>query len=184
MRSPDAGPMNSADVACTSLVLFLALVVQHTLLDSVRVDGAHPEIMLLFAAAAGYVGGAERGAIVGFVIGLVADLLLPTTFGLTALVGCLLGYVTGRSTTGLVRSSRGIAVLVLTTAEVVGLVGFAVLAAVLGLPGAIKDSLAPALVVTTPAAVVLALPILALVRWAVPPALPSAATPPPAGLGR
>jgi rod shape-determining protein MreD len=176
--------MASADVARTSLVFALALVVQHTLLDGVRVDGAHPEIMLMVAAAAGYVGGPERGAFVGFFAGLAADLLLPTTFGLSALVGCLLGFATGSSTSGLVRGSRPLAIFVLTTAEVTGLVGFAVLGAVLGLQGAVTSALAPALVVATPAAAVLALPVLALVRWAVPPALPSAATPPPAGLGR
>jgi rod shape-determining protein MreD len=176
--------MASADVARTSIVLFLALVVQHTLLDNVRVDGAHPEIMLMVAAAAGYVGGPERGAFVGFFTGLVADLLLPTTFGLSALVGCLLGFVTGAATSGLVRSSRALVVVVLTAAEVAGLVGFAVLGAVLGLQGAVTTALAPALVVATPAAAVLAVPVLAFVRWAVPPPLPAAATPPPAGLGR
>jgi rod shape-determining protein MreD len=176
--------MTSADVARTSLVLFLALAVQHTLLDNVRADGAHPEIMLMVAAAAGYVGGPERGAFVGFFTGLVADLLLPTTFGLSALVGCLVGFATGASTSGLVRSSRALVVVALTAAEVTGLVGFAVLGAVLGLQGAVTDALAPALVVATPAAAVLAVPVLALVRWAVPPPLPAAAAPPPAGLGR
>lgn len=176
--------MTSADVARTSLVLFLALVVQHTLLDNVRVDGAHPEFMLMVAAAAGYVGGPERGAYVGFFAGLVADLLLPTTFGLSALVGCLLGFVTGVSTSGLVRSSRALVVVVLTAAEVTGLVGFAVLGAVLGLQGAVATALPPALVVGAPAAAVLAVPTLVLVRWAVPPPLPAAAAPPPAGLGR
>lgn len=176
--------MTSADVARTSLVLFFALVVQHTLLDNVRVDGAHPEVMLMVAAAAGYVGGPERGAFVGFFTGLVADLLLPTTFGLSALVGCLVGFVTGASTSGLVRGSRSLAIVALTTAEVTGLVGFAVLGGVLGLQGAVTGALAPALVVATPGAAVLAVPVLALVRWAVPPPLPAAAAPPPAGLGR
>ncbi len=184
MRTPEPGPMTSPDIAKTSLVVFLALVVQYALLDNVRVDGAHPEIMFLLAAAAGYVGGSERGASVGFVIGLVSDLFLPTTFGLSALVCCVLAYTTGAATAGLVRSSRGIAVVVLTLAEATGLALFAVLAAVLGLTGALRDSLVPALVVTVPASVVLSLPILVLVRWAVPPALPPAATPPPAGLGR
>ena len=97
--------MNSADVTRTTVVILLVLAVQHTLLDSVQIAGAHSEIMLLVPIMAGYVAGPERGASVGFAAGLVADLFVPTTFGLSALVGCLLGYGTGRATAGLVRSS-------------------------------------------------------------------------------
>ncbi|HAM01369.1 MAG TPA: rod shape-determining protein MreD [Acidimicrobiaceae bacterium] len=176
--------MSTADVARASLVVFVVLVVQHGLLDSVRLSGAHPDAVLLAAAAAGYVGGPERGATVGFFTGLAADLLLPTTFGLTALVGCLVAYAVGLATSGLVRNSRSLAVVALTAGTVAGLVGYAVLEAVLGLAGAISLDLAPALVVATPAAAVLALPVLWLVRWAVPPAAPPAATAHPGGLGR
>lgn len=176
--------MTTADVARASLVVFVVLVVQHALLDSVRIDGAHPEVMLLLAAAAGYVGGAERGAMVGFFVGLVSDLFLSTPFGLSALVGCLIGFGTGSATSGLVRSSRGLAVLSLTAGTVAGLVGYAVLAAVLGQSGAISVDLPQALVVATPAAAVLAVPVHALVRWAVPPPAPSASAAAPGGLGR
>jgi len=176
--------MSTVDVARTSLVIFFVLVVQHSLLDAVRLSGAHPDAVLLMAAAAGYVGGPERGATVGFFTGLAADLLLPTTFGLTALVGCLVAYAVGTATSGLVRDSRPLAVLALTAGTVAGLVGYAVLEAVLGLAGAISVDLAPALVVATPAAAILALPVLWLVRWSVPPMVPPAAAAHPGGLGR
>ena len=176
--------MTTADVARTSLAVFVVLVVQHTLLDSVRIDGAHPEAMLLLAAAAGYVGGAERGAMVGFFVGLVSDLFLATPFGLSALVGCLIGFATGTATSGLVRGSRSLAVVSLTAGTVAGLVGYAVLAAVLGQSGAISVDLARALVVATPAAAILAVPVHGLVRWAVPPPAPSASSASPGALGR
>jgi len=176
--------MTTADVARTSLVIFFVLVVQHSLLDAVRLSGAHPDSVFLMAAAAGYVGGPERGATVGFFTGLAADLLLPTTFGLTALVGCLVAYAVGTATSGLVRTSRPLAVLALTAGTVAGLVGYAVLEAVLGVAGAISVDLAPALVVATPAAAILALPLLWLVRWSVPPMAPPAAAAHPGGLGR
>jgi rod shape-determining protein MreD len=150
----------------------------------VRVGGAHPETYLLVAGAAGYVGGPERGATIGFFTGLVTDLLLPTTFGLSALVGCVVAYGVGTATSGLVGDSRPLGIVALTAATVGGLVLYAVLEAVLGTSGAISVDLAPALVVATPAAAVLALPVLRLVRWAVPPAAPPAAAAPPGGLGR
>jgi rod shape-determining protein MreD len=169
--------MTSVDAVRYSLVVFVVLAVQHTLLDSLRIGGAHPEAAILLPAAAGYVGGAERGATVGFFTGLAADLLLPTTFGLSALVGCLLGFATGAATRGLVRNSWWLPVASLVSATVAGLCGYAILGAVLGDPGMVRADLAPALVVATPAAALLATPITALVRWSVPEAAPVAAAP-------
>jgi len=102
----------------------------------------------------------------------VADLFLPTTYGLSALVGCLLGFGTGFATQGLVRSSWWLPPLVAVAATAAGLGGYAILGAVLGDPGMVRSSLVPALVVATPAAAVLALPVLRLVAWALPPAAP------------
>jgi rod shape-determining protein MreD len=169
--------MTSTDAVRYSLVVFVVLAVQHTLLDALRVGGAHPEAMVLLPAAAGYVGGPERGAMVGFFTGLATDLLLPTTFGLSALVGCLLGFVTGLATRGLVRNSWWLPVVSLVAATVAGLCGYAILGAVLGDPAMLRADLAPALVVATPAAAFLATPVVALVRWSVPPEPPVAATP-------
>jgi hypothetical protein len=49
----------------------------------------------LLPLAAGLIGGTEVGAVVGFSSGLMLDCLLPTPFGLTALVGVLLGFAAG-----------------------------------------------------------------------------------------
>jgi rod shape-determining protein MreD len=161
--------MTGADVARTSLVIALVLIVQHTLLDAVQIAGAHPEAMLLIPIMAGYVAGPERGASVGFAAGLVADLLLPTTFGLSALVGCLLGYATGRATAGLVRSSWWLPPAVAAVATSAGLTAYAILGAVLGEPLLVTSYLPAALVVAVPANALLAIPVLRLVAWAVPP---------------
>ncbi|HZU79599.1 MAG TPA: rod shape-determining protein MreD [Acidimicrobiales bacterium] len=177
MKTRPPGPVTFPDVVRFSVVLAVSLTAQHALLDSVRASGAHPEAMLLLPAAAGYVAGPERGAVAGFFTGLVADLLLPTTFGLTALVGCLIGFVVGVATSGLVRTSWSIAVLSGTAATVIGLCAYAILGAVLGQPSMLTSDLAPALVVATPSAVVLAVPALALVRWAIPPPAPAASVP-------
>jgi rod shape-determining protein MreD len=169
--------VTSTDVARTTLVLVTALVVQHTLLDSVRVDGAHPDLMVLIPVAAGYAAGPERGAVFGFAAGLVADLFLPTPYGLSALVGCLLGFGTGMATRGLVRSSWWLPPLVAAAATAGGLVTYAVLGAVLGDPGMLKTYLAPALAVATPSAALLMVPVLRLVAWAVPEPGPSHSAP-------
>jgi rod shape-determining protein MreD len=165
--------VNSADIARTTLVIAIVLAVQHTLLDTVRIAGAHPEAMLLVPIMAGYTAGPERGASVGFAAGLVADLFVPTTFGLSALVGCLLGYGTGLATAGLVRSSWWLPPVVAAAATSAGLTAYAILGIVLGEPGLLAAYLPAALVVAVPAAAVLAIPVLRLVAWAVPPMTPA-----------
>ena len=185
-RSPAATrvstSLTTADVARSTIVIVVVLVIQHTILDSVRVGGAHPDAMLLLPVAAGYAAGPDRGAVFGFITGLVADLFLPTTFGLSALVGCLLGYSTGIATRGLVRSSWWLPPVVAVAATAAGMGAYAILGAVLGDPGMLKTYLAPALVVEAPAAALLAVPVLRFVSWAVPAPGPSRATPGGGGL--
>jgi rod shape-determining protein MreD len=160
--------MTSRDMARTTLVVVVVLVVQHALLDSLRVDGAHPDVMMLLAVAGGYAAGPERGAAFGFATGLVADLFLPTPFGLSALIGSLLGFGTGLATGGLVRSSWWLPPLVAAAATTAGMVAYAILGGVLGDPSMLRAYLAPALVVGVPSAALLAIPVLRMVAWALP----------------
>jgi rod shape-determining protein MreD len=162
--------VTSVGLARSTLVLFVVVVVQNTLLDSVRVAGAHPDAMLLLAVAAGYVAGPDRGAAFGFAAGLLADLFLPTTFGLSALVGCLVGYGTGLATRGLVRSSWWLPIIVSAGATAAGVCGYAILGAVLGESGTVSIDLVPALAVVVPGAMILATPVVRMVAWALPPA--------------
>jgi rod shape-determining protein MreD len=187
MRRAGSGPrlganLTSADVARATIVIAVVLVVQQTLVDSVRVGGAHPDLMLLLPIAAGYAVGPDRGAVFGFFAGLVADLFLPTPFGLSALVGCLLGYGTGLATRGLVRSSWWLPSVAAAAATAGGLVAYAILGAVLGDPAMLKTYLAPALVVETPTAALLAVPVLRFVAWAVPAPGPGRGAPAGGGL--
>ena len=92
----------------------------------------------------------------------MADLFLPTPYGLSALVGCLLGYATGMATRGLVRSSWWLPPVVAAAATAAGMGAYAILGAVLGDPGMLKVYLVPALVVGTPSAALLAVPVAAL----------------------
>jgi rod shape-determining protein MreD len=172
--------MTTADFARCTIVVFVVLAVQHALLDFVHVGGAHPDMTWILPAAAGYVGGPERGAWFGFGSGLVADLFLPTTFGLSALVGCLLGYAVGVATSGTSRSSWWLFVLISAAATAIGMAAYAILGAVLGQSQELRVYLAPAVEVAVPAALVLAVPVLRFVAWAVPPAPSSTA---PAGGG-
>ena len=158
--------MRAAKAVRASLVVFAALVFQFCVLNALPVSGAHADVMLLLPVAAGYLLGPARGATFGFVVGVITDLLLPTTFGMTALVGCVLGYLTGRATSGLVRSSPWLPPLVFATATAAGLTGYAILGSVLDQSAPIGAYLPRALIVAVPVAAVLALPVLRAVAWA------------------
>ena len=113
-------------------VTAVVLVVQFTLGLDVTVGGAHPDLMLLLAVAAGVAGGPAEGAVVGFVAGMAADLLLPTPFGLSALVGCLVGFGVGYATGSTTRDEWWLAAAVALVASAAGVLLFAALGAVVG----------------------------------------------------
>jgi rod shape-determining protein MreD len=118
----------------TALVVLSALVLQASVAANVRPFGRTPELLVLLAVAGGMVGGAERGAIVGFFCGIAMDLVVQTPFGLWALTATLIGWATGhihgRAVAGPIFRS---ATAVMATAA--GLVGFVVLGALLGQEG-------------------------------------------------
>lgn len=165
---PAADALTVTDLVRISVVLVLAVVVQSTMLDVIELHGAHVDLLLLVAVACGYVAGPDRGASVGFVVGLVADLFLPTTFGLSALVGCLVAYAAGHASSSLVRSPWWPAPVVLGIGAGVGTFTYVVLATLLGVPRLFQTALLPAMVVTVLGGVVLAPLVVIAVRWAVP----------------
>ena len=115
--------------ARTALVLVAVLVVQTSVLTRFRVAGAIPDAMLLVAVCIGIIGGPERGAVVGFLSGILFDLFLLTTpVGLSALVYALVGYGVGMVAEGTVRAAWWIPVLTATVASAAGAVLFALAA--------------------------------------------------------
>jgi rod shape-determining protein MreD len=162
-----ATTVTAGNWARAAVVVILALLVQHAVLDHLRIAGTHPDVMFLVAVAAGYVGGPGRGAVVGFGVGVAADLLVPTTFGMSALVGALLAYGIALATSSLVRSSIALQVVTGAVGTAAGLCLYATLGAVLGYPGMLTHDLVPALAVSTPVAAVFAVPAMRLVGWAI-----------------
>ena len=79
-----------------ALVVVLVVAVQAAVIVNLRLAAAHPEIIWLLPMSAALLGGAEYGALVGFVAGLALDCTLATPFGLSAFVGVLLGYGLGQ----------------------------------------------------------------------------------------
>lgn len=118
--------------ARVALVLGLTLVVHLTLLSRLRIDNVRPDALLLVAAIAGLVAGAERGAMVGFCSGVLADLFLQTPFGLSALTFCLVGFAVGSVQSGILRATWWIPIATAVAASAGGVILYAVIGAMVG----------------------------------------------------
>lgn len=115
-----------------TLVLTVTLALHLTLLSRIRIDNVRPDAMLLIAVVAGLTAGPERGAIVGFFAGLLADVFLQTPLGLSALAYCLVGFAVGSLQSGILRAAWWIPVLTSVGASAGGVVLYAVLGAMVG----------------------------------------------------
>jgi|SRR5271166_7086844 len=158
--------MTLRGVGRTFLVVLLVLVVQSTIGLDVRVAGAHLDLMLLLPIAAGLALGPEEGAVMGFVAGMASDLLLPTPFGLSALVGCLVGFGVGSMTGRITEGIWWLKSLVALAASAAAVMLYAVLGAVLGQEQFLNDDLVAIVVVVSVVNALLVPFAVPLIRWA------------------
>ena len=149
-----------------AFVIFVVLLVQQVLMVPLRVAGAHPDLLWLLPITAALLDGPETGAIVGFWAGLAFDLVLPTPFGLSALVGCLLGFAVGSLTAAADPRAAWLKPVAAVAGSVAADMLFAVLGAIMGQQQMVQiDFLALGLVVAV-SSLILVLPVNRLMRWA------------------
>ncbi|HVL64930.1 MAG TPA: rod shape-determining protein MreD, partial [Actinomycetota bacterium] len=124
-----------------AVALAVVLLLHLTVLADIRLAGVRPDAPLLIAIVAGLAAGPERGAIVGFVAGLLADLFLPSPFGLSALVYSLVGFAIGSLQTGILRNAWWIPVVTAFAGSAAGIVLYAALGAMVGETGMVGPRL-------------------------------------------
>ena len=111
--------MTFSDNALVAVFVFVAVLVQVTLVASIDVAGGSADVLLLAVLSIALLRGAVAGAVAGFFGGLLLDVLTLDTLGVSALLYALAGYWTGRygETTGRDRAHAPLlAVLVVTVA--------------------------------------------------------------------
>ena len=91
-----------ADAAKAAAVLFVAAIVQVTLLSQIDVFHGAPDVVLVTLVSIALLRGTIFGAIAGFVVGFVVDTATLQTLGVTSLLLTIAGYWIGRygETTG------------------------------------------------------------------------------------
>lgn len=111
--------MRAADNALVGAIVFVAALLQVTLVASLDVAGGAADLLLLVLVAVALLRGSLTGAVAGFFGGLLVDVTTLDTLGVSALLYALIGYWTGRygETTG---RDRGHAPLVAVLVATVG----------------------------------------------------------------
>jgi rod shape-determining protein MreD len=144
-------------------LVFLAAVVQATILGSIDIAGGRPDVLLVTVVAIALVRGTTVGAVAGFAGGLLFDLATFGTLGVTSLLLTLTGYWVGRygETTGRGRAHAALlSVLVMTVAYAVAA---SILHTILGDSVSARIALVDSLLAALVGNLLLALPVYALV---------------------
>jgi rod shape-determining protein MreD len=158
--------MSPRSFARVAFVIFVVLMVQQTMMVAVRIGGVHPDLLWLLPITAALADGPETGGIVGFWAGLAFDLVLPTPFGLSALVGSVLGYAVGALTTAVDPRTAWLRPVAALTGSVVADMLFAVLGAILGQSQMVQINFLALFLVVSVSSLVFVLPVSRLMRWA------------------
>jgi rod shape-determining protein MreD len=158
--------MTARSVVRVALVIFVVLIVQQTMIVALRIEGVHPDLLWLLPITAALADGPETGGIVGFWAGLAFDLVLPTPFGLSALVGCLLGYAVGSLTSAVDPRATWLKPVAALTGSVAADMLFAVLGAILGQSQMVQINFVALFFVVSVSSLVFVLPVSRLMRWA------------------
>lgn len=153
--------------------LSLAVVfVQIGILSEVTFFGVTIELAPLLAAFVGLLCGSMSGAVAGFAIGLLVDLALVQTMGITSLLLTLVGFWAGRLHE--IRDPQGALVPVLIGAGAAGVafVGYALIEFLLGVDAPVSLQLLRDIVLGIVVDTIVALPFFLLVRRALQGSMP------------
>ena len=78
------------------LLGFFAVLVQEAAISQISIFGVSADLTPLVVMSVGLLCGSMTGAIIGFGIGLLVDLVLVQTLGVTSLLYIAIGYWAGR----------------------------------------------------------------------------------------
>jgi rod shape-determining protein MreD len=153
--------------------LSVALVFfQIGVVSEVPVFGVNVDLSPLLVAFVGLICGSTLGALTGFAVGLLVDLALVQTLGVSSLIFTLIGYWSGRLRELRDPQAALTPLLVGASASVVSLVGYSVVKFLLGVDAPVSLDLLRQIVVGVVVNTVAALPMWALVRRVLDAALP------------
>jgi rod shape-determining protein MreD len=150
----------------------VTVVVQESAISQISIFGVSADVTPLVVVSVGLLAGSMPGAIFGFGTGLLVDTLLVQTLGITSLLYIPIGYWAGRlrevrdPAHGLVPLAAGAA------ATAFAGLGMSVIEFLLGVDAPVSLLLLQQIFITVLVNTLIALPVYAIVRKIVVPALP------------
>lgn len=120
-------------VLLLGVLLGVALVLQATIFDFVRLFGVKPDLVLIVVVCYGFIHGSREGAFLGFLGGLLTDFITGHYIGLNALSKMAAGYVVGIGETSLYKENLIIATGVSFLGTMVGQVVYYLLLFTIGI---------------------------------------------------
>jgi rod shape-determining protein MreD len=154
------------------LLGLVTVVIQEAALSQISFFGVSADLTPLMVMSVGLLTGSMTGAVMGFFTGLLVDTVLVQTLGITSLLYIAIGYWSGRlrelrdPAHGLVPLAAGAA------ATAVSGIGMTIIQFLLGVDAPVSLLLVQQIVITVLVNTLISLPVYALVRRIIRPALP------------
>jgi rod shape-determining protein MreD len=167
-----SGAFNPALLARVAALSIVLVFFQIGVVSEVPVFGVNADLSPLLVAFIGLLCGSMLGAVAGFAIGLLVDLTLLQTLGLTSLVFTLIGFWCGRLRELRDPQAALTPLLVGGAASAVSLIGYSLMEFMLGVDAPVSFELLRQIVLGIVVNTVVALPMWAIVRRALEGALP------------
>ena len=155
-----------------SLLGFATVILQQAVVSQISIFGVSADLGPLVVMSVGLLAGSMTGAVMGFSTGLLLDLALFQTLGVTSLLYIAIGYWSGR-VRELLDPAHGLVPLAMgAAASAAAGFGMAVIQFLLGVDAPVSLLLLQQIFVVVLVNTLLALPVYALVRRIVRPVLP------------
>src|SRR5437868_428399 len=149
-----------------------AVLIQQAAVSQISIFGVTADLGPLVVMSVGLLAGSMPGAIMGFATGLLVDLVLFQTLGVTSLLYIVIGYWSGR-VRELLDPAHGLVPLAMgAAATAVAGFGMALIQFLLGVDAPVSALLLQQIFITILVNTLIALPVYALGRRIIGPALP------------
>jgi rod shape-determining protein MreD len=167
-----SGAFNPALLARVAALAVILVFFQIGVVSEVPLFGVNADLSPLLVAFIGLLCGSMLGAVAGFAIGLLVDLTLLQTLGLTSLVFTLIGFWCGRLRELRDPQAALTPLLVGAAASAVSLIGYSLMEFMLGVDAPVSFELLRQILLGIVVNTIVALPTWAIVRRALERALP------------
>jgi rod shape-determining protein MreD len=164
--------LSSSLLARIAVLVVVVVFVQIGVISELPVFGVVVDLSPLVVAFVGLLCGSTLGAATGFALGLLVDLALVQTLGVTSLIFTLIGYWSGRLRELRDPQATLTPLLVGAAASALATVGYSLMEFLLGVDAPVSLELLRQIALGVVVNTIVALPMWAIVRRSLEPSLP------------